>query len=113
LTEAVQALVSNGVTYGYGRVSVSVRPQAEGTVVVVEDDGPGIPAGLRDDVFEPFWRGGDVLTRSARGTGIGLALANQIAILHSGRLWISDSALGGAAVHMLIPAEGAEGVGLG
>ncbi len=65
---------------------------ATGAVVVVDDDGPGVPVSRREAVFEPFFT-----TKAAnKGTGLGLALAEKILRDHNGRLWIEDRPGGGA-----------------
>ena len=60
-------------------VQVTARP--DGIVLVVEDDGPGIPDELKDVLFEPFRQGED---SSGRGVGIGLSLVQRFAELHGG-----------------------------
>ena len=58
---------------------VTLRRASEGVELCVRDYGPGIPARKLRRVFEPFYRGGDELTRTAKGTGIGLALVRELA----------------------------------
>lgn len=104
LHDAIEAVVENAVMHGGQSALVSVRPGEREVEIVVEDDGPGVPEADRERVFEPFWRGGDVLTRGTRGAGIGLTMAREVAMLHGGRIWVDGSRLGGAAVHLTIPA---------
>ena len=59
----------------------------------VEDSGVGIPANDIDRVFERFYRGGDELTRSVRGSGLGLTLVKEIVEAHGGAVRV-DSELG-------------------
>ena len=57
----------------------------------VEDSGPGIPADLRERVFDKFFRAtrdGDVRSRQPTGTGMGLAIAKGIVEAHYGKIWI-------------------------
>ncbi|NCG18870.1 MAG: response regulator [Rhodobacterales bacterium] len=63
---------------------------ARGICIMVEDDGPGVPMELREDVFKPF------VTTKGRGTGLGLAVASQVAKDHHGRIWYEDRPGGGA-----------------
>lgn len=97
IQNAVQA-VSESNQAG-GRVLVEVRSdQAQHVVVVVEDDGPGISAEVRDRIFEPFYT-----TRKA-GTGLGLPLARRIVDYHGG--WLSadrSPGLGGARFTICLP----------
>ena len=58
------------------------------------DDGPGIPLRERRRVFEPFYRVSNRLTDGVAGTGIGLAIARDLARLHGGDLVLDDSPAG-------------------
>ena len=79
------------------RVRLSMRDDPlDGPVITVEDNGPGVPASVRNDVFLPFFT-----TRTA-GTGIGLNVARQIAVAHGWRIEIGDSELGGAAMRIYL-----------
>jgi len=68
----------------------------ETLVIEVEDNGPGVPAGLRQDVFLPFF------TTRATGTGVGLNLARQIVVAHGGSIEIVDAPGGGALFRILL-----------
>ena len=67
--------------------------------VVVEDTGPGIPPGMADQVFEPFY------TSKADGMGIGLGICQNIIEAHGGKIWLGDSATGGASVYFDLPSH--------
>jgi two-component system, OmpR family, sensor kinase len=73
-------------------VTVRVRPaDAGGTVTLdVADDGPGVPAELRDDVFERFVRGDGSRSRKAGSTGLGLAIVSAVVQAHSGTVELTD-----------------------
>jgi nitrogen fixation/metabolism regulation signal transduction histidine kinase len=84
-----------------GHVRVSAGPEAEGTVLVVEDDGPGIPSDKRTRVFDPYF------TTKADGTGLGLAIVKKIVVEHGGTIDVGESAvLGGAAFRVHLPVPG-------
>ena len=83
-------------------VRVSVRRQGEGVLVVVEDEGPGIPDYMKESIFRPFERGTDARRNSA-GTGIGLSLVSRFAELHGGRAWVEDRAGGGSSFRVFLP----------
>lgn len=68
----------------------------EALVIEVEDNGPGVPEELRQDVFLPFF------TTRATGTGVGLNLARQIVVAHGGTITISDAPEGGALFRILL-----------
>jgi len=77
---------------------VAFRLLGEGGRVRIEvsDNGPGIPHGLRQDIFLPFF------TTRATGTGVGLNLARQIVVAHGGAIDIDDAPGGGAAFRILL-----------
>ncbi len=95
-------LVNNACRFG--RV-VRVRAEAsERTITVsVEDDGPGVPRELREDVFRPFFRIDDARNQDEGGTGLGLAIALDIARSHGGDIMLGDSDLGGLKAVVKIP----------
>jgi PAS domain S-box-containing protein len=81
---------------------VGVHPRPDGVLLVVEDEGPGVPAQLREQIFQPFHQGRNVADH-APGSGIGLALVAQFASLHGGRAWIEDRQGGGASFRVFLP----------
>ena len=83
-------------------VRVLVDEHPNGAVLVVEDDGPGIPEGLRAGVFTPVVHGPSAATAPAPGVGIGLSLVRRIAELHGGRAWVEESSTGGARMVILL-----------
>ena len=87
------------------RVTVRAAVNGDGPAIEVEDDGPGIPAGERARVFEPFRRldAGDGETRP--GSGLGLALVAQQARLHGADVTVAESPLGGALLRVAFPAQ--------
>jgi two-component system sensor histidine kinase TctE len=79
LGEVLVNLLDNAQRYGGPHIRMSVQPGADGGAeVVVEDDGPGVPAQLLPRLFEPFWRGERADIRNDGGTGLGLAIAREI-----------------------------------
>lgn len=95
---AVANLVDNAVKYGGGAVTVEV---ADGRVVVT-DDGPGVSAEHRAQVFERFFRAPDA--RSAPGSGLGLSIVEQVATSHGGTVSVDDAPGGGARFTLAFPA---------
>src|SRR6202167_4579338 len=94
----------NAVEAGRGRIAIRSR-RAEragetGIAVRVEDNGPGIPADVLPDIFEAF-----VTTRlDARGTGLGLTVAEGIVTQHGGSITAANRAEGGARLEVTLPA---------
>lgn len=71
--------------------------------VAIDDDGPGIPANMREEVFKPFLRLDDARNQDQGGTGLGLAIARDIARSHGGDIALSDSPLGGLRATVRVP----------
>src|SRR5262245_8674887 len=87
-------------------VWVRVEPRERGALLVVEDAGPGVPAPLREAIFEPF-RQGPRPASHAPGLGVGLALVRVFAQLHGGSAWVEDRRQGpGASFQVHLPDPG-------
>ncbi|MEZ8216627.1 MAG: hypothetical protein DFNUSKGM_001760 [Candidatus Fervidibacter sacchari] len=93
---AGEAIVESGKG---GKVIVRTGVRGNWARLEVEDDGPGVPAELRDRIFDPF-----VTTKAARGgTGLGLAIVQNLITAHNGRIWLEDSPSGGAKFIVELP----------
>jgi two-component system, OmpR family, osmolarity sensor histidine kinase EnvZ len=95
-------LVSNAVRFAKN-VSVTGHRDHRWLTVTVDDDGPGIPAAMREDVFKPFLRLDDARNQDEGGTGLGLAIARDIARSHGGDITLGDSQLGGLRATVRVP----------
>ncbi|MGX4641337.1 sensor histidine kinase [Massilia sp. SYSU DXS3249] len=105
LRDLVDNLVDNALRYTPrgGRVTVScgVVEGGGGTLLRVEDNGPGIPAAMRGQVFERFVRLDE--GRGTLGSGLGLAIVRDIANLHGAEILLTDAAQGGAVFTVAFP----------
>jgi nitrogen fixation/metabolism regulation signal transduction histidine kinase len=84
-----------------GRITVTTKlgDAADRVMVVVEDNGPGVPPELKDKVFAPYFT-----TKHAKGgTGLGLAIVHRIVSDHGGRITITDNPGGGARFSIELP----------
>lgn len=99
----VENLIVNAGRYAPqgARVWIRTGRVAGGIGLVVEDDGPGVPPGLRDVLFEPFRQGHNTQAHSP-GIGVGLALVAKFAELHGGRAWVEEREGGGASFRILL-----------
>lgn len=95
-------LVSNASRFAKSIVIAGQRDHRWLTVTI-DDDGPGIPAYAREDVFKPFMRLDDARNQDEGGTGLGMAIARDIARSHGGEIRLDDSPLGGLQVTVRIP----------
>ncbi len=89
---------------GRGLIRVTSVMAEENLQIVFEDSGPGIPAELREKVFEPFFTSKDV----GEGTGLGLYIVANIVEDHGGNILIEDHPGGGARFVMTFPSRGKE-----
>jgi two-component system osmolarity sensor histidine kinase EnvZ len=95
-------LVSNAARYGKS-ISITGQRDHRWLIVTVDDDGPGIPSGMREDVFKPFLRLDDARNQDEGGTGLGLAIARDIARSHGGDITLGESPLGGLRATVRVP----------
>jgi signal transduction histidine kinase len=82
---------------------VGVRPDADSTVVTVEDRGPGIPDHLRDGLFKPFTQADMTAVRAAGGAGLGLAVVSGLLEAQGGRVEVDTVVGEGTAMHLVLP----------
>lgn len=102
LARMVGNLVDNAVKYG-SAAEVAVLASPGLGEILVEDRGPGIPAGERESIFEPFRRLEPSRNRARGGAGLGLAIAHRVAEGHGGSIVIEDRPGGGARFRVRLP----------
>ena len=95
-------LVSNAARYA-NAIAITGHRDHRYLTVTVDDDGPGIPADQREEVFKPFLRLDDARNQDEGGTGLGLAIARDIARSHGGDITLADSPLGGLRAIVKVP----------
>ena len=104
LREALNNLIDNALHYAGPGATVTVRVGHEEpgrwALLLVEDDGPGVPAEHLGDLFARFWRGSD----KAGGCGLGLSIVEEIALRHGGRTVAEGVVPRGLRVGMRLPA---------
>ncbi len=96
-------LLENAVKYTPAgcQIALSAVAEPDQVVISVVDDGPGLPAGREEHLFNKFSRGEK--ESSTPGVGLGLAICRAIVDAHGGRIWAERSALGGAAFKIALP----------
>jgi signal transduction histidine kinase/GAF domain-containing protein len=99
----VENLLSNASrhTSPDSRIWARVERREDGLLLVVEDEGGGVPDDLKDAIFEPFRQGPGPASASP-GVGVGLSLVARFAELHGGRAWVEDRPGGGASFRVLL-----------
>ncbi len=103
LLNAAQAIAGGpdaptvGLPQKIGRIDIRIGARGERVALVVEDDGPGMPADVKERVFEPFF------TTKKRGSGLGLAVVNQVARSHGGSVELWSEPGKGTRFTILLP----------
>ena len=102
LSRAFGNLIDNALRYG-GAARARLERRGAEAVATIEDDGPGIPAGRIEAMFEPFVRGEASRNADTGGAGLGLSIARGIVGAHGGELRISNRPEGGLRAEVLLP----------
>jgi PAS domain S-box-containing protein len=102
----LENLLSNATrhTPAGSKIWIRVGPEGGGALLVVEDDGPGVPPEHREGIFQPFGQGAGAPEHSP-GVGIGLAVVSRFAELHGGRAWVEEREGGGASFRVFLPGK--------
>jgi signal transduction histidine kinase len=96
-------IIDNALRYAAGRVVVSAAADGEAVKVQIDDDGPGIPAADRARVFDRFVRLDSSRERGTGTTGLGLAIAREIAVAHHGDITLLERPGGGTRAVVTLP----------
>ena len=99
---AITNLVSNAMRYG-DRVLIRAAVEGQWVRVEVDDNGPGIPPSERANVFKPFYRLDHARNQDESNTGLGLAIARDIAKSHGGDITLGESSMGGLRAIISVP----------
>jgi two-component system osmolarity sensor histidine kinase EnvZ len=99
---AITNLVTNATRFG-DYVVIRASTDKDWLRIDVDDDGPGIPPAERDNVFRPFYRLGNDRNQDAGNTGLGLAIARDIARSHGGDIVLGESSMGGLRATVRVP----------
>lgn len=99
ITQVLLNLILNAIQIlaDGGKIVLTVSSAIDHIAITVADNGPGIPAEQRGQVFEPFF------TQRAGGIGLGLAIVRQIVLAHHGKISVHQSTFGGAEFRLQLP----------
>jgi two-component system sensor histidine kinase CpxA len=106
LSSAIENVLRNAVRYSPHGASVEVsvvRREAAGLSISIRDQGPGVPAGELERIFEPFYRVAESRDRDSGGEGIGLAITSQVMKAHGGTARAANRTGGGLEVSLSLP----------
>ena len=109
LEQVLLNLMNNAVKFtpDGGQISVRVRPQDDGVVVHVQDNGIGIAKEQQNMLFKPYSRLNSDRQRHP-GLGLGLALSKQVVELHGGRIWVESEHGKGSIFSFYLPRRPAQ-----
>lgn len=102
LRSCLSNLLDNALRYA-GEVQLILRDSGQQVEILVRDHGPGIPAQMREQVFEPYFRLEGSRNRNSGGVGLGLAIAREAARRHGGDLHFEETTGGGATAVLRLP----------
>jgi len=106
LRQAVENVLRNAIRYApeNSDVTVAVAQENDSIVVIIGDQGPGVPEAELQRIFDPFYRVSRARDRKGGGTGLGLAITARVVSLHEGQLSAKNGAEGGLVVTISLPA---------
>ena len=102
LKRSFQNVIQNGLTYGKS-VNVKVQKSNNRVIVLIEDDGPGIPEDQYKNVFKPFFRLDKSRSLNKSGVGLGLAIVEDVINSHGGNIQMGKSKMMGLSVKISLP----------
>jgi two-component system osmolarity sensor histidine kinase EnvZ len=102
LKRSLNNLIANAARHA-AQVRVAAERRAADIEILIDDDGPGIPAESREDVFKPFFRLDPSRNAQTGGVGLGLTIARDVVRAHGGDIKLEESPLGGLRARIRIP----------
>ena len=107
LSQIVRNLVDNAIKFSPdgGTVTLSARPAAEGAVISVADQGPGIPRAEQDRIFQRFYQVDRSRSKTRPGTGLGLAIVKHLVHLHGGAVEVESELGRGSVFRVRLPRQ--------
>lgn len=105
IEQVLYSLIDNGIKYTKeGGVEVGVKRENNKAIVVsVSDTGVGIPSEYEDRLFQPFFRGKNILELDKKGTGLGLFISKTLVEKHGGKIWAKSQEGKGSTFYFSLP----------
>jgi len=106
LAQVLRNLIDNAISFSpdNGRVLLGLAAAGDEVAVTVADEGPGVPAANRADIFRRFYSERPETEDFGRHSGLGLSIAGAIVAAHGGSISVADAASGGAVFRVCLPA---------
>ena len=102
LKRSFENIIQNGITYGK-KVYIDIQRSSNRTLIIFEDEGPGIPEDQYKNVFKPFFRIDKSRSLNQSGVGLGLAIVEDIINSHGGNIQLGKSKYNGLLVKISLP----------
>ena len=102
LKRSFENIIQNGLTYG-NKVHVDIQKGNNRVLIIIDDDGPGIPEDQYKNVFRPFFRLDKSRSLNQSGVGLGLAIVEDIINSHGGNIQLGKSKYNGLQVKISLP----------
>jgi signal transduction histidine kinase len=104
--QALYNLVANALKFSPevgGKIKISIKESEKDIRLLIEDNGPGIPEEIREQIFDKFFQAKNQTLKKPIGTGLGLAICKRILEMHHGRIWVEEGEGSGARFILLLP----------
>ena len=102
LRRSLSNIVENGLSYG-DKIFVEIKKSVGNAIIMIQDNGPGLPKKEYDNVFKPFYRVDKSRSLNKSGVGLGLSISQDIVKSHGGNILLSESKYKGLAVKVSLP----------
>lgn len=102
MRRCINNIIDNALRFG-SRVAVSHQIIDDNLYIIIDDNGPGIPADKREQAMQPFRKLDEARTPGIGGVGLGLTIAKDIVLGHGGTLMLEESPIGGLRVSIILP----------
>jgi PAS domain S-box-containing protein len=106
LMQIFSNLLSNAFKFTQpgGKIEITLTRENNEVLVIISDEGIGIPPDEAEKIFDKFYQVDNEVTRAKGGTGLGLAITKDLVTLHNGRIWVESEEGQGCHFHLAIPA---------
>tara|TARA_B100000945_G_C20411754_1_gene612938 strand:- start:597 stop:1916 length:1320 start_codon:yes stop_codon:yes gene_type:complete len=102
IRRSISNILENGLSYG-SKVFVDIKKSISSAIIIIEDNGPGIPKKEYENVFKPFYRIDKSRSLNKSGVGLGLSISQDIIKSHGGNISLSESKHNGLMVKISLP----------
>ena len=103
LASSVENIIRNAKKYAEKRVQINCYIESNELIIIIDDDGLGVPEDKYEEIFRPFFRVSEDRARQTGGTGLGLAIVYTSVQQHKGTVTATKSPLGGLRVKVQLP----------